>query len=669
VLHELIKDVEPPSWVSGRSEIDRIGAGSQWYFVAAPFKETGATHMDGPKLANHQAGEATNLNEPIGLNGSTDFRGRLREQFDAVVMLTLSDWKTEPRSNRYHFATRFAQHLPVVFVQPILKVDEYHFEPTQVANITLLHIPERVLYEPRNQPTMLGATLLGAALHEKGILCPLLWVYNPYLHHFLRICYSPLKVYHATEDYFDPQMKLTERTITQIKNTIRECDLVVAVTKGVAGSYQRHSEYSGPYVVACNGVDYHYYAESNGGLPRKPLGEQKIAFYQGGINWRLDFGLMYDLMLQLPTWDLVIAGRIHFRSDDQEQRTAWKKLLTLPNCRFLGELSIERLRDEMRRATVGLIPFADHRSLREHSLPLKAFEYVACGLPIVSVPLMELQKHPYRDVFTFATTAGQFAQCIRESAATRFDPEWLLRRQVAARGTSYDQTFDSVCRAIVGTPKQTACRSLPCTILVLFCSGRLLDKNFARKVRSLCLGSMHPIYFAPAEGTRECPYDLCHFDCVVIHSCLDIVGPNQLSPEYRNALRSYPGLKILLVGSEEAPVDFVNEMGIQFVCSEGQENELAEYQNFVVELIKHVEEMVGKGTDVACVASANESAVLPEPPIEFRSARPTFRRYVKKIILTGLRSLFGKEVARTVLHTWISAQKKWTAFLKGHAEE
>ena len=42
----------------------------------------------------------------------------LKDRFDAIVMLTWSDWFTEPVSNRYHYATRFAKHLPVIFVQP-----------------------------------------------------------------------------------------------------------------------------------------------------------------------------------------------------------------------------------------------------------------------------------------------------------------------------------------------------------------------------------------------------------------------------------------------------------------------------------------------------------------------------------------------------------------------
>ena len=54
------------------------------------------------------------------------------EQFDAVVMLTVSDWHEEPRSNRYHYATRFARIAPVVFVQVDRPTMGFSFEESGI---------------------------------------------------------------------------------------------------------------------------------------------------------------------------------------------------------------------------------------------------------------------------------------------------------------------------------------------------------------------------------------------------------------------------------------------------------------------------------------------------------------------------------------------------------
>ncbi|HEY3921241.1 MAG TPA: hypothetical protein VGL76_03910, partial [Gaiellaceae bacterium] len=37
---------------------------------------------------------------------------------DSVYFLMFAGWRTEMVSNRWHYATRWARHLPVVLVQP-----------------------------------------------------------------------------------------------------------------------------------------------------------------------------------------------------------------------------------------------------------------------------------------------------------------------------------------------------------------------------------------------------------------------------------------------------------------------------------------------------------------------------------------------------------------------
>ena len=65
----------------------------------------------------------------------------LSECFDAVVMLAWADWKTEPRSNRYHFATRFAGELPVLFLQPDAhrRRGTIRLESTEVDRVEIVH--------------------------------------------------------------------------------------------------------------------------------------------------------------------------------------------------------------------------------------------------------------------------------------------------------------------------------------------------------------------------------------------------------------------------------------------------------------------------------------------------------------------------------------------------
>src|SRR3954447_2547312 len=118
----------------------------------------------------------------------------LSDTFDAVVMLTWSNWHSEPRSYRYHYATRFAQHLPAFFVQPDAHGPQVIAEKLPDTTIEILHVPS--VYG------MAQARALEAELAKRGIRRPLLWIYNAYFKDFVVRSPSPLRVYHATEDYF-----------------------------------------------------------------------------------------------------------------------------------------------------------------------------------------------------------------------------------------------------------------------------------------------------------------------------------------------------------------------------------------------------------------------------------------------------------------------------------
>ena len=110
----------------------------------------------------------------------------LKSHFDAVIFLTWSDWKSEPRSNRYHYATRFAQCLPVLFLQHNYQQSNDKVrvlvEATEVGNIDLVKVSSNLCDQDVKEIKLL--------LAARGIKRPLLWIYDHMhyqllLNHFL----------------------------------------------------------------------------------------------------------------------------------------------------------------------------------------------------------------------------------------------------------------------------------------------------------------------------------------------------------------------------------------------------------------------------------------------------------------------------------------------------
>src|SRR5690242_3554006 len=63
---------------------------------------------------------ATGLQSPVGdrVNSDSLLSALKRLDADSVYILLHQGWNNEARANRWHFATRWARHLPVVLVSP-----------------------------------------------------------------------------------------------------------------------------------------------------------------------------------------------------------------------------------------------------------------------------------------------------------------------------------------------------------------------------------------------------------------------------------------------------------------------------------------------------------------------------------------------------------------------
>jgi glycosyltransferase involved in cell wall biosynthesis len=490
---------------------------------------------------------------------------QLRERFDGVVMLTWSNWRGEPRSNRYHYATRFARHLPVLFVQQGEDPEKCQTEPTEVDNVTVLHLPRFAIVDTDGRDQV---RLLSQALRKQRIVKPLLWTYNPYFRHFVRVCYAGLKVYHATEDYFgDAVFNREESLLNVLREVLRPCDLVVAVSEGVAEQFREQARFRGRIEVATNGCDHAFFAAA-GPVAWSTSSSRPVACYQGGINYRLDFTLLDAVAELLPDWDFVFLGKTVFGPDHIEAAQQWYRLLRRRNVRYLGELSADGTRLTLQAATVGLIPFGPNESIRQRSFPLKAFEYVASGLPVVTVPIEALRRWP--DLFTFAESPAEFARAIEQAPALLQDQTLQERRKAEARAESYERKFACVCQALHETP---ACLrpTGPLKVLVLYDAQSLHVKTIEHHLRSFALFSENRISYLGATGAARSPGDLSYFDVVVIHYSIRVCIPSHLSPSFEEALRAFAGLKVLFVQDEYDHTDLtcnaIESLGVQLVYS------------------------------------------------------------------------------------------------------
>ena len=385
--------------------------------------------------------------------------------FDCVVMLTSSDWHTEMRSNRYHYATRFARTHPVYFVQPDLTYGGIESEKVEThPNLSILHVPSvqhNVLFTPLKN-------FLDCTGHRR----PLLWCYHYKFAPFYSHSERALRVYHATEDFF----RLVGPHIPDLTQVLRASDLIVCVSEGVRKSLEEQVGPLAQAYVVTNGCDYAFYADcARSPSPVDALPKPR-ALYQGNISGKVNYDLMLHTCQALPHVSFVFAGKAL-------PSPSWQQLRACSNVYYIGKMPAEILPAVMAACDVGLIPYVQEDWIVKPGFPLKTFEYLAAGLPVVSTPLDNLQ--PFQDVIRFAGTPDDFVAGIQEALGTRSSEE-VERRRAGARAQDYDGKFAQV-RALLSQ---------------LDGGTRVYQKDKERTALK------HVYLLIPGEPTRDASFDL-----------------------------------------------------------------------------------------------------------------------------------------------------------------
>jgi glycosyltransferase involved in cell wall biosynthesis len=151
------------------------------------------------------------------------------------------------------------------------------------------------------------------------------------------------------------------------------------VTVSAAALHARLARQAKRCVVIANGCDPEHFGPA---MARDRPSDRPIIGYFGGIHDWFDSELVAALARRNPEWDFWLVGDV-YRGDVEELRR-------LHNVRLWGEVPYSELPRVVSWFDVGLIPFKRYR-LTEATNPVKVYEMLAAGLPVVAVDIPELR--------------------------------------------------------------------------------------------------------------------------------------------------------------------------------------------------------------------------------------------------------------------------------------
>jgi glycosyltransferase involved in cell wall biosynthesis len=185
-------------------------------------------------------------------------------------------------------------------------------------------------------------------------------------------------------------------------------------------------------VLARNGVDYNFYLERC--QPNSLLAgmEHPIVGYYGAIADWFDLQLMIYVARNRPAYSFVLLGGI-FDVDVSE-------LERLPNVRLLGQQHYETMPQYLYHFDACLIPFKTNLTTAATD-PVKVYEYLSAGKPVVSVALSELEQ--YRDLLYIARDRDDFLAQL-DRALAEDDPQIIEQRRSFAMQNTWEKLYELI---------------------------------------------------------------------------------------------------------------------------------------------------------------------------------------------------------------------------------
>jgi glycosyltransferase involved in cell wall biosynthesis len=372
-----------------------------------------------------------------------------------IICLSTHFWD-ERWFRKQEFMSRFAETNRVLFVEPsfsMARSPEGHLGDVATNRFLLSRIERReenlhLLKPPRGLPRwsvprverlnyQWYGRIVGRAAERLGFRDAILWVYRPAFLAGLDAIPHERLVFDLVDDlaaYGSDDGATGQSVEGLVTGLVRRADLLVVTAKTLL---ERYGPEARAVAHVANGFDGRLFAPDRAHEPPPALVDlpRPILGFIGTLFNFLDFDLMEDVANVHRAKSMVLVGPIEENAEESVAR-----LLQLPNVHYLGRQPQSTMPAYVQSFDVCLNPFRRSR-VADSVNPLKVYEYLAAGKPVVSTPMEALRLEDAGRMVAFADGSAEFCEQIDRCLMPDVQAASQARR-TAALPYSWERLFE-----------------------------------------------------------------------------------------------------------------------------------------------------------------------------------------------------------------------------------
>ncbi len=222
--------------------------------------------------------------------------------------------------------------------------------------------------------------------------------------------------------------------ISEERRLVDETDVLVVSGRTLLEKFQAEDRQP---VLARNGVDFDFYSQPHTAAADVPAKRPVIGYFGAIADW-MDLDLVRAAAAARPQYSFVMVGQV-FRDDIAK--------IELPNVHLMGSKPYAEIPSYLETFDVCVIPFVLNEVTKATD-PVKLYEYLARGKPVVSTAMAELAE--CADLIYIARDADEYVSLLDRAVAEN-DASLRERRIAYAAANTWSQRCRTIDAAIAKT--------------------------------------------------------------------------------------------------------------------------------------------------------------------------------------------------------------------------